>query len=146
MIVPDVNLLVHAYNRDAPSHRAAKSWWEELMNGTRPVGLAWVVVLGFVRIATHRQILTHPLPVTVASDHARSWLAQPHVTILHPGNRHAELLFGYLEALGTAANLTTDAHLAALAVEYQAELHTTDADFARFPGLRWTNPLAAKAR
>jgi toxin-antitoxin system PIN domain toxin len=142
VIVPDINLLIHAYNTDAPVHRAARAWWEGLLNGTRPVGLAWAAVLGFIRITTHRQVLANPLPVTTACAHARAWLAQPYVVMLDPGPRHAEIVFGLLESLGTAANLTTDAHLAALAIEYQAELHSTDADFARFSGLRWMNPLA----
>jgi toxin-antitoxin system PIN domain toxin len=141
MIVPDVNLLIHAYNSDSPRHDKAKAWWEERMNGDDLVGLAWVVVLGFIRIATHRQILAHPLPAGAVCARVRSWLARPQVSILHPGARHAEILFELLEALGTAGNLTTDAHLAALAIEHQAELHSTDADFARFSGLRWTNPL-----
>lgn len=143
MIVPDVNLLVHAYNLESAVHVRARRWWEELLNGTRPVGLAWVGVLGFIRIATHRQILANPMPVTTVCAHARTWLSQPYVSILDPGARHAEIVFGLLESLGTAANLTTDAHLAALAIEHQAELHSTDADFARFPGLRWSNPLAS---
>ncbi len=142
MIVPDVNLLVHAYNSDSKLHAPARAWWEGLLNGKRPVGLAWVAVLGFIRIASHRQILGHPMPVAVACGHARAWLGQPYVGVLDPGDRHAETLFGLLESLGTAGNLTTDAHLAALAIEHQAELHSTDADFARFPGLRWSNPLA----
>jgi hypothetical protein len=141
VIVPDVNLLIHAHNSDSPLHAAARAWWEELLSSTRPVGLAWVTVLGFVRIATHRQVLERPLPVTVACAAARSWLAQPYVSVLHPGERHAEILFGLLEALGTAGNLTTDAHLAALAIEHQAQLQSTDRDFGRFPGLRWENPL-----
>lgn len=142
MIVPDVNLLIHAYNLESPVHAAARRWWEGLLNGQRPVGLAWVAVLGFLRISTHRQILTRPMPVAQACARTRSWLSRPCVSILHPGDRHGELLFGLLEALGSAGNLTTDAHLAALAIEHQAELHTTDADFARFSGLRWKNPLA----
>lgn len=142
MIIPDVNLLVHAYNRESAVHTAARAWWEGLMNGTRPVGLPWVGILGFIRITTHRQILHNPLPVSTACAHARAWLARPYVSILHPGDRHGEMLFGLLDSLGTAGNLTTDAHLAALAIEHQAELHSTDADFRRFPGLRWTNPLA----
>jgi toxin-antitoxin system PIN domain toxin len=142
LIVPDVNILVHAYNSESPVHAAAREWWEDLLNGTRPVGLAWVAILGFVRISTHRQILTRPLPVGAACDRARAWLARPYGTILHPGDRHAEILFGLLEGLGTGANLTTDAHLAALAIDHQAELHSTDADFRRFAGLRWVNPLA----
>jgi toxin-antitoxin system PIN domain toxin len=141
VIVPDINLLIHAYNSDSPRHQTAKSWWEELMNGEQLVGLGWVAILGFVRIATHRQILVRPLPVSAVCERARSWLAQPQVSIIHPGVRHAEILFGLLEGLGTAGNLTTDAHLAALAIEHQAELHSTDADFSRFTGLRWTNPL-----
>jgi toxin-antitoxin system PIN domain toxin len=142
VILPDINLLLHAYNSESPVHPAARAWWEGLLNGTLPVGLAWAAVLGFIRIATHRQILANPLPVTVACEHARAWLAQPYVSVIDPGARHAEILFGLLESLGTAGNLTTDAHLAALAIEHQAELHSTDADFARFPGLRWVNPLA----
>ena len=142
MIVPDVNLLVHAYNSESRVHAAARAWWEERLNDSRPVGLAWVTALGFVRLTTHRQILARPLLVSTACAHVRSWLAQPCVTVIHPGTRHADVLFGLLETLGTAGNLTTDAHLAALCIEHQAELHSTDADFARFPGLRWRNPTA----
>ena len=142
MILPDVNLLIHAYNSQSPDHAAARAWWEGLVNGTRPVGLAWAGILGFVRIATHRQILDNPLPVGVACEIARTWLRAPYVSVLHPGDRHAEIVFGLLEGLGTAGDLTTDAHLAALAIEHQAELHSTDRDFGRFAGLRWVNPLA----
>jgi toxin-antitoxin system PIN domain toxin len=142
VIIPDVNLLVHAYNSESPVHRAAREWWEGLLNGARPVGLVWVAMLGFIRISTHRQILLRPLPVGAACDRVRSWLARPYVNVLHPSARHAEILFGLLEALGAGANLTSDAHLAALAIDHQAELHSTDADFRRFSGLRWVNPLA----
>ena len=141
MILPDLNTLIYTYNSDSPLHDRARLWWESLMSNTTPIGLAWVVILGFVRIATHRKILEHPLPVETACDHARSWLAQPQVSIIHPGERHADVLFHLLETVGAAGNLTTDAHLAALAIEYNAELHTTDSDFARFEGLRWLNPL-----
>ena len=141
MILPDINLLLHAYNSDSALHAGARAWWQALLNGTRPVGLPWIAILGYIRIATHRQILTNPLPVAAACAHARSWLGQPYVLLVEPGPRHAEILFGLLESLGTAGNLTTDAHLAALAIEHQAELHSTDADFARFRGLRWINPL-----
>jgi toxin-antitoxin system PIN domain toxin len=141
VILPDINLLVHAYNADSPVHAPARAWWEGALNDTRPVGLAWIGVLGFIRIVTHRQILINPMPAAVACSHARAWLAQPYVSIIDPGARHAEILFGLIESLGTAGNLTTDAHLAALAIEHQAELHSTDADFTRFSGLRWVNPL-----
>jgi toxin-antitoxin system PIN domain toxin len=142
VIVPDINLLVHAYNSDSRVHRAARAWWEELLNGSRPVGLPWVALLGYIRVTTHRQVLAHPLSAEAACRHVRAWLARPYASILHPGDRHAEILFGLLERLGAAGNLTTDAHLAALCIEHQAELHSTDADFSRFPGLRWRNPVA----
>lgn len=144
MILPDINLLLYAYNRDSPSHASALAWWEALMNGTQPVGLAWVVLLGFIRISTHPRLLSTPLSSARACDITRSWIAQPQVILLSPGNRHADILFGLLAEIGTAGNLTTDAHLAALAIEHQAELHTTDADFSRFSGLRWVNPLRAR--
>jgi toxin-antitoxin system PIN domain toxin len=142
VILPDINLLVHAYNLESPVHESARRWWEGALNATRPVGLAWISILGFIRITTHRQVLSNPLPVVEACARARAWLDQPQVGILHPGDRHGEILFGLFESLGTAGNLTTDAHLAALAIEHQAELHSTDADFGRFPGVRWINPLA----
>ena len=91
-----------------------------MLNGTRPVGLSWVAILGFIRIVTHRLVLTHPLPVETACAHARSWLAQPYVTILDPGARHAEILFNLLDSLGTACDQTTGARLAAVAIELEA--------------------------
>jgi len=144
MIIPDINLLIYAHNDQAPQHEAARKWWEDLLNGTSPVGLPWVSIAGFIRLMTHQRILTTPLDVKPAVDHVRLWLAQPPVRIVHPGSRFEEIFFCYLEALGTAGNLTTDAQLAALAVEHQAELHTADTDFLRFPGLRWINPLDQK--
>lgn len=141
MIVPDINVLIHAYNSDSPRHGAARKWWEATVAGPRPVGLAWAAMLGFIRIMTHRAILDNPMKVTDAIRRVRSWLDCSGVEVLMPGERHAEILFSLLEDLGTAGNLTTDAHLAALAIEYQAELASTDADFARFRGLRWFNPL-----
>lgn len=141
MTIPDVNLLIHAYNSNSPVHRQAREWWEGLLSHDGPVGLPWVVLLGFIRISTHSRVLENPVPVDRACQHVESWLRQPHVLILRPGERHASLLLGLLRGLGTAGNLTADAHLAALAIEHQAVIHTTDADFARFPGLRWINPI-----
>lgn len=142
MIVPDVNLLVHAYNSAAVQHEGARAWWEQALGDGTPIGLPWAVILGFVRIMTHPRIFGAPLPPDVACSCVEGWLGQPQVLILHPGDRHAAILFDLLRKLGTAGNLTTDAHLAALAIENQAEVHTTDADFSRFSGLRWRNPLA----
>ncbi|MGH9630298.1 MAG: type II toxin-antitoxin system VapC family toxin [Bryobacteraceae bacterium] len=141
MIIPDINLLIYAYNEGSRQHEQAKRWWEECLSGKTTVGLPWVVSLGFLRLTTSAKVFTHPMPVEVAAGHVRSWLERPVVQVLHPGGRHADIFFEYIRELGTAANLTTDAHLAALAVEYQAVLHSTDADFGRFSGLRWRNPI-----
>ena len=111
------------------------------MNEPGSVALSWATILGFLRIATHAKILEHPLDVEGACVRVRSWIVRPQVILIHPGARHADILFDLLNAVGTGGNLTTDAHLAALAIEHQAELHSTDADMARFPGLRWRNPL-----
>jgi toxin-antitoxin system PIN domain toxin len=141
VIIPDVNLLVHAYNADSPVHEKARLWWEAALSAPGQVGLPWATVLGYIRITTHPRIAANSLPPNIACRHVESWLAQPQVAFVHPGDRHAAILFDLLRQLGTAGNLTTDAHLAAMAIEHQAEIHSTDADFARFPGLKWRNPL-----
>lgn len=141
MIVPDVNLLVYAYNADAPAHAGARAWWEELLSGDEPVGIPWAVLVGFVRLMTHPAVLMQPMPTGVALRHVRSWLAVRNVELLEPGPRHLELFERALEQAGVGGNLVTDAHLAAFAWENQAELHSNDADFGRFSGLRWRNPL-----
>ena len=141
MILPDVNLLIYAYDAAAPLHDAARRWWEAALSGEEAVALPWVTVLGFARISTKRTAFEEPLSVDEVVHHVQAWLAQPHVRIVQPGHRHPDLLFGFLRALGTAGNLTTDAHLAALAVEHGCTLCSTDTDFARFPGLDWRNPL-----
>jgi toxin-antitoxin system PIN domain toxin len=141
MIIPDINVLVHAYNSDSPRHPAARRWWEHTLSTPHAVGLPWVSILGFIRVMTHRGIMANPMYPAAATERVQQWLGVPTVNIITPGERHAHILFGFLQALGTAGNLTTDAHLASLAVEYRAELASTDSDFARFSGLRWVNPL-----
>jgi toxin-antitoxin system PIN domain toxin len=141
VIVPDLNLLIYAYNSDAPRHAAARAWWEGLLNGAEPVAIPWVVVLGFLRLMTHRSVLATPLAPSIALAHIRSWYARSNVEHLEPGPQHLDILERLLSVVGSAGNLTTDAHLAALAIEQQCELHSADNDFARFPGLRWRNPL-----
>jgi uncharacterized protein len=141
MILPDVNLLVYAYNQDAAAHPRARTWWERLLGSTDRVGLPWAVSCGFIRLMTHPAVLLTPLDPRRAVAHVRSWLERPNVEVLDPGPRHLEVLERLLGSLGVAGNLTTDAHLASLAIEHQCELHSNDGDFARFPGLRWRNPL-----
>lgn len=141
MIIPDVNLLVYAYNSDAAHHQQAKTWWEQGMRGRQPVALPWIVALGFLRIITSRAVLTRPMDVATALDHVRSWLDQPGVQLLQPGPRHLDILTSFGEAGVLTAALMTDAHIAALAIENQATVHSNDSDFSRFPGLHWTNPI-----
>lgn len=140
MILPDINVLVHAHNSDSPVHERARLWWDACLGGTEGVGLAWVTLLGFVRITTHGRILLRPLTVREVFARIESWLALPHVHIPHPSERHFSGLREALEHLGTAGNLTTDAHLATLAIERGYVLYSTDTDFARFPRLRWVDP------
>jgi toxin-antitoxin system PIN domain toxin len=141
MILPDINLLVYAYNSDAPGHRQAKAWWEACLSESQPVGLPWVVLLGFLRLMTSRSVLVAPLSWEEAIGHVRSWLERPQTQILQPGPRHLELLDSLMRVANGSGKLTTDVHLAALAIEYQAELHSNDSDFSQFPGLRKRNPL-----
>lgn len=142
MILVDVNILVHAVNRDAPRHERARTWWDERLSDVKPVCLAWASVLGFARITTNRRIVPQTLTIEEAGGYVSSWLAQPCVRVLDPLEGHWTRVEGLLRLAGTAANLTTDAHLAALAMEHGCEVCSTDTDFARFPGLRWSNPLA----
>ena len=141
MIIPDLNLLVYAYNGGAPNHARARTWWEGLLSGAAPVGLPWAVALGFVRLMTSRAVLLDPMPVGDAVARVSEWWGVENVAPLAPGPRHWPIFSSLLQTLGTGAHLVTDAHLAALAIEHQAELHSNDADFARFPGVRVVNPL-----
>ena len=141
MIVPDVNLLVYAHNDGAPYHDSARRWWEGLVNGVERVGVPWVVSTCFVRLMTHPRVLVHPAIPAEAVDYVREWFRFPHVTPINPSAEHLTHLRRSLAAAGVGANLVTDSHIAALAIEYQAEVHSNDTDFSRFPGLRWRNPL-----
>ncbi|MEW6280641.1 MAG: type II toxin-antitoxin system VapC family toxin [Candidatus Eremiobacterota bacterium] len=144
MILVDLNLLVYAVNRDAPDHKAALAWWEDCLSGDEPVALAWSVVLGFLRVST-LPALPRPLCCEDALKVVDDWLKQPVVVLLHPSDRHWDVLRELLIGTGTAGNLTSDAHLAALAMEYGAVLYSSDNDFRRFePELRFRNPLQRK--
>jgi uncharacterized protein len=143
MILPDVNVLVHAHNADSAVHAAARRWWDECLAGSQGIGLAWAVLLGFVRITTNRKIVARPLSPADVMARIERWLALPQVHIAQPSDQHFVRLRAELERLGTAGNLTTDAHLAVLAMERGYVLCSTDADFARFPALRWVNPCSS---
>ena len=141
MIIPDINLLLYAHDDRAEFHEPARRWWEALINGTERVGVPWAVSTGFMRLITNRASFAHPTTVAQATGYVARWFGYAHVVPINPGSQHLALLGRLLEAVGVGGKLVPDAHLAAIAIEYQAELHSNDADFARFPGLRWRNPL-----
>ena len=140
MILPDVNVLVHAHNTDSAIHLQARRWWDGCLAGVEGVGLAWATMLGFVRITTNRKVVARPLPIQDVMQRLQDWLALPHIHVAQPSESHFARLREQLVRLGTAGNLTTDAHLAVLAMERGYVLYSTDSDFTRFPGLRWVNP------
>lgn len=138
----DANLLLYAVNEDAPLHRKAKAWLEKALSGTEPIGFEWTVLLAFLRLSTRTAIFPSPLTLEEAFGAVEAWLAQPCSVVVQPTERHAGILKDLLRPFGAAGNLTSDAHLAAVALEHGADLCSCDGDFARFPGVRWTNPLA----
>jgi len=143
MILIDVNLLIYAVNEDAPLHEEARSWLEQVLTGPETVALSWMVLLAFLRISTRPGLFRNPLSVKHAFEVMSSWLDQPFVTVVQPGPRHFQELRNILEPFGTAGNLASDAHLAALAIEHGAELCSSDNDFSRFPRLNFRNPLSS---
>lgn len=143
MILPDVNLLVFAVDATSPFHARARAWWEGVLSSPRRVGLTYPSILGFVRLTTHRRVFASPLRIDEALGYVNGWLEQPNVSILLPTERHWQRLSQVLRALGAGGNLTTDAHLAVLALEHGCTLQSNDADFARFAGLQWEDPLRA---
>src|SRR5690242_2580719 len=118
MIVPDINLLLYAYDSKSPFHERAIAWWQECLSGTQPIGLATVVLFGFVRICTNPRVFQNPISVTRAAGHIRSWLLQPVTQVLNSSADQTDQALRLLEALGTAGNLVTDAQIAALALDH----------------------------
>lgn len=143
MILLDINLLLYAHVKDAPQHSAAREWFDAQLNGPAPVGLPWHSLLGFLRIVTNPRATVPAETMGNALMQAKAWLACSNVWIPHPTDRHTEVLSGLLLGARVTRDLTSDAHLAALAIEHGLTLCSTDTDFARFKGLRWINPLDA---
>lgn len=140
MKIIDVNLLIYAINSNSPHHAAAREWLEHSLNANEPVGLAWVVILAFLRLTTNPRVMPRSISVDQAIAIVDSWLELPTVRLVQPGTDHWGILQELLCDLGTGANLTTDAHLAALTIEHGACLCSTDNDFGRFKSLRWEDP------
>ena len=144
MIVVDANLLLYAYDTKSERHDVSRAWLEETLGGPQLVRFTWVTLWAFLRISTSPRIFLQPLSTTDAAAAVSRWLAQPSAGLLEPGERHWEILQRLMKEGQIRGPRVMDAVLAALAVEHGVTLHTADRDFARFPGLKWVNPLAAE--
>lgn len=140
MIIPDANLLLYAVNSASDQHAVALKALRGSFDDARGVAFAWVALLAFLRLSTRSGIFPRPLSADDALQVVERWLGHPQGQVVHPGERHGQILGCLLRSAGTAGNLTTDAHLAALAIEYGATIVTFDRDFARFEGVQWTVP------
>ncbi len=141
MIVLDANILLYAYDGTSPRHSEASEWLQGAFSGPELIGFPWQVVWAFLRLSTNSRIFTNPLSMETVVEVAQQWMNLKQVRILAPGERHWSLLQQMLIEGRVRGPLTTDAELAALTIEHGGVLYTTDRDFARFPGLRWLNPL-----
>ena len=141
MKLVDLNVLLYVVNDDSPRHQPVLNWWNAALNGDETVGLAWVVLLGFLRISTNPRVFPTPLAADDAIAKIDAWLSLDNVRVVREQDNHWEVLRSLVSETGTAGNLTTDAHLAALAMSHAAVLVSCDSDFGRFKGLRWENPL-----
>ena len=142
MILPDVNTLLYAVNSSSERHTTALKALQQSFDDPRGIAFAWTTVLAFLRLSTRSGIFPRPLSVDDALCVVERWLEHPRAQVAQPGERHIEILGRLLKAAGTAGNLTTDAHLAALAIEHGATVLSFDRDFARFEGVRWKLPAA----
>ncbi len=143
MILVDANLLVYAHDAAAPEHQVAKTWFEGALERRGRVGLPWPSLLAFVRLVSNPAIVRTPITPAAAWQYVTQWLALDGIWVPQPGERHAELLVSLLADTRVTSRMVPDAHLAAIALEHGLTLCSTDGDFAKFPGLRWENPLAA---
>ena len=140
MKIVDLNVLLYAVNEDSVHHRTALRWWEEALNGDEKIGLPWIVLIGFLRLSTSPAVFSRPLDADTALRKVDDWLALDTTRLLTERDEHWEILRSLLADAGTAGNLTTDAHLAALAISHGAVLVSFDTDFSRFKGLRRETP------
>jgi hypothetical protein len=141
MIVVDANLLIYSYDTKAIDHVESSAWVAKVFSGAEPVGLPWQTVSAFLRVVTNRRLPGKRVTLQEAIVAVEEWLEQPNVRILAPGENHWPLLKRLIVEGAASGPLVTDAQLAALAIEHGGVLYTADQDFARFPGLRWVNPL-----
>lgn len=142
----DANILLYAEDRTSPHHVRARIWWDTQLSGATHVCFSWSVLTAFIRISTNRRAFRQPLIIEDALERVQSWLDQPCVRIIHPTEKHWSILHDLLKQTQATANLVTDAHLAVLAIEHGCEFYSSDADYSRFPKLKWFNPLALPKR
>ena len=142
MILVDANILLYAEDSLQSRHQQARAWWDGQLSGTGVVCLCWTVLSAFIRIGTNPRVFENPLSLEQALARVQSWLDQPCTRVVRPTERHWTVFKQVLTDGQAVANLVTDAHLAALAIEHGCVLASTDSDFARFPKLKWRNPLA----
>lgn len=140
MVVVDANVLLYAVDSASFHHERSRSWLDASLAGAEAIGLAWVVLLAFIRIGTNPSILPTPMTIDEATGQVEAWLAAPAAVVVQPTARHAGLLRGLLRETGAAGSPVTDAHLAALAIEHGAEIASYDRHFARFSGVRHRLP------
>jgi toxin-antitoxin system PIN domain toxin len=141
VIVVDANLLIYAYNSGSEKRAASKEWLEQVLSDQEPVGFPWAVIHAFLRLTTARVVLPRPLDMRDAISIVQDWFAASNTRILEPGPRYWPIFGDLLRKAEITGKMVSDAHLAALAIEHDATLFTTDRDFRRFEGLRWRNPL-----
>lgn len=145
MILLDSNVLLYASNLAASEHERARAWLQRTLVAER-IGLPWVSLWSFLRIATNARLFPRPIPAREAFAEIRTWLESPSVTVVQPGPRHVEILEKLVTEYQASGPLVSDAVLAAIAIEYGAILASTDNDFRRFPTLRWINPLESATK
>ena len=141
MILPDLNILLYAYNPHARDHHPAREWWTSALHGQEIIGLPNEVILGFVRIATTPRLGAACVPLKAARRVVQGWLEHPGTRVLLPREDHASRVMALMTQAGLSGVHASDASLAVYAIEHRATLYTNDADFARFPDLEWANPL-----
>jgi hypothetical protein len=141
VIVLDANVLLYAYDANSEKHAKARAWVERVFSDGTPLGLPWQTVAAFIRVVTNQRLRGKRFTPEEAAQIVDRWLDQPNVRLLTPGDQHWIILRQMLIDGQARGPLVSDAQLAALAIEHGGILQTTDRDFARFPGLRWSNPL-----
>ncbi len=146
MIIPDANLLIYAYDSKSIHHLKSKQWWEETLSGETLVGIPLIVIMAFTRLMTHPTIATRPLTISQVRKRIRVWFERPQIRLLSTSPQTLEIFFDLLESTELGGNLTTDAMIAALAIEYSGIVYTNDHDFSRFQGVRCKNPLVERKK